>query len=264
MHKKTIKKQVKKYISKGKRLEKLGKFELAAEKYTKAIELNPNNAKAYNFRGGVNMVIEPDQAIKDFSKAIKLKPNYVSAYESRAILYEFSYDNKQQEAILDFTIIISYNQNHFNSFCHRSQIYSKLEQYNLSIRDYTKAIELKPKAFRLYILRGQDFCKLQQYDKAIEDFTVAITSDKWHEKADGYIALGKTYCLLKDYANAINCYTKAIKIFEGTKNPYLEKCYKKRSEVYLLLGEQEKADTDLKLADELEFKNQNNAVGIMF
>ena len=225
----------------------------AIEKFSKALELDPNNANAYKYRGDVNMIIEPDNAIKDFTKAIELKPNYINAYESRAILYEYSYDNKQQEAISDYTTILSYNKNYFASYCNRSQIYSKLKQYNLSISDYTKAIALRPMCYRLYILRGQDYCKIQQYDKAIEDFTVAITYGKWYEKADGYRFKAKAYSKLKDYNKSVELYTKAIETLpEKSYYDILIKCYKQRSEAYLLLGEKEKADIDLKLAKESE------------
>ena len=193
------------------------------------------------------------KAIEKFSKAIELKPNYINAYESRAILYEYSYDNKQQEAISDYTTILSYNKNYFASYCNRSQIYSKLKQYNLSISDYTKAIALRPMCYRLYILRGQDYCKIQQYDKAIEDFTMAITSGKWYEKADGYRFIAKAYSKLKDYNKSVEFYTKAIETLpEKSYYEILIKCYKQRSEAYLQLDEKEKADIDLKLAKEAE------------
>ena len=265
--KRSINKTVKRYISNGiryyRRFNAKG-YEKAIEKFSKAIELDLNNASAYKYRGDVNMIINPDQGIKDFTKAIELKPNYVSAYKSRAILYEYSYENKHNEAIADFSTILKYAPNHFEAYLYLGQIFSDLKEYDSSILDFTKAIELKPKSFRVYILRGQDYIQIRQDDKAIEDFTTAVNSDKWYEKADGYIELGETYCLLKDYNKAINCYTKAIKIFEGTKNPYLEKCYKKRSEAYLFLGEKEKADTDLNLAYEVELGSQKQSATILF
>lgn len=246
-------------------------YEKAIEKFYKAIELDPNNAELYVHRGDVYFIIEPKKAISDYTKAIELKPNYINAYKYRALTYVSLLYNEQnatisdyKPAISDYTTILKFNPNHFEAYEYRGRIYTDFGQYDLSIKDYTKAIELKPKSFSVYILRGLDYSQIEQYDKAIKDFTMVITSNNKYEKADGYIALGKTYCLIKDYAKAINYYTKAIKIFEGTKNPYLEKCYKKRSEVYLLLGEQEKADTDLKLADELEFKNQKDTATIEF
>lgn len=255
-----IDKLVKRLISKGiryyHRFNENG-YEKAIEKFSKAIELDPSNANVYKYRGDVNMIIEPDQAIKDFTKAIELKPNYINAYESRAILYQFSYDNKQQEAISDYTTILSYDKDYFTSYCHRSQIYSKLKQYNLSISDYTKAIALRPVCYRLYILRGQDYCKILQYDKAIEDFMVAITSNKWYVKADGYRSIAKVYSKLKDYNKSVEFYTKAIEILsDESYYDILIKCYKQRSEAYLQLGEKEKADRDLKLMEEKKLKQK--------
>ena len=50
--------------------------------FDKAIELNPNNANAYKYRGDVYMITNPEKAIQDYTKAVELKPNYISAYLS--------------------------------------------------------------------------------------------------------------------------------------------------------------------------------------
>ena len=272
---KHINKLVKRLISKGIRYYhnfNSNGYEKAIEKFNKAIELDHNNANAYKYRADVYFIIEPKKAIKDLNKAIKLKPNYISAYELRAItnisLLFLNRENKSihnyKSILSDYTTILKYNPNYVNAYLSRGDIYSDFEQFWFSIKDYSKAIELRPKQYKTYILRGEDYCEIQQYEKAIEDFTMAITSNNKLNKADGYIGLGKTYYLLKDYNKAINCYTKAIEVFEGTTNLYLIKCYKKRSEAYSLLGEKEKAETDLKLADKIEFKNKKDTVTIEF
>ena len=82
---------------------------------------------------------------------------------------------------------------------------------------------------------------------------MAITSGKWYEKADGYRFKAKAYSKLKDYNKSVEFYTKAIETLpEKSYYDILIKCYKQRSEAYLLLGEKEKADIDLKLAKESE------------
>ena len=54
---------------------------VAVEDYTKAIELNPNDAQAHNNRGAAYG--EKDdfgRAIEDYTKAIELKPDFAEAY----------------------------------------------------------------------------------------------------------------------------------------------------------------------------------------
>ena len=63
-------------------------YDSAIEALTKAIELNPNYAAAYNNRGNAyrdngNF----DRAIADYTKAIELKPDFVEAYNHRDDAY---------------------------------------------------------------------------------------------------------------------------------------------------------------------------------
>jgi len=52
--------------------------------YTKAIELDPNDAKAYYNRGNSKKNLKDYKgAITDYTKAIELKPDYVDAYYNR-------------------------------------------------------------------------------------------------------------------------------------------------------------------------------------
>ena len=55
--------------------------------FTKAIELNPNNAEVYIVRGGINDVLQKyDESLQDLEKAIELNPDYES--ELRVIINE--------------------------------------------------------------------------------------------------------------------------------------------------------------------------------
>ena len=51
---------------------------------TKAIELNPQHADAYNNRGNAKYSLkEYKEAIKDFNQAIELNPQHAKAYNNR-------------------------------------------------------------------------------------------------------------------------------------------------------------------------------------
>ena len=65
-----------------------GEYEKAIECFDKAIELDPNDADAYNNRGVAYYNLEEyERAIEDYDKAIALDPNYAKAYENRRIAY---------------------------------------------------------------------------------------------------------------------------------------------------------------------------------
>jgi tetratricopeptide (TPR) repeat protein len=78
-------------------------YEKAIEDFTKAAELNPIDAPAFNNRGlayakGFN---DYKKAIADFSIAIELNPQFAEAYENRGIAF-MKKEGKQQEACADW------------------------------------------------------------------------------------------------------------------------------------------------------------------
>jgi tetratricopeptide (TPR) repeat protein len=65
-----------------------GDVDTAIAHYTKAIELKPDSAEAYEHRGVAYVPKKLyDQAIADFTKAIQLKPDFAVAYRLRGIAY---------------------------------------------------------------------------------------------------------------------------------------------------------------------------------
>ena len=76
---------------------------LAIADYTKAIDLNPNYADAYNNRGGVyHDKGEHARAIVDFDAVINLQPDSAIAYYHRGMMWVHLRDWKR--AKVDLTI----------------------------------------------------------------------------------------------------------------------------------------------------------------
>ena len=66
----------------------LKNYEKAIADYTKAIELRPDDASAYNNRGISFVALKNNEkAIADYTKAIKLKPDFASAYNNRGNVF---------------------------------------------------------------------------------------------------------------------------------------------------------------------------------
>jgi Flp pilus assembly protein TadD len=65
-----------------------GQYDRAIAHFNKAIELNPRDAWAYNFRGLAYVEKgQYDKAISDCTKAIELNPRLAGAYNNRGIAY---------------------------------------------------------------------------------------------------------------------------------------------------------------------------------
>ena len=215
-----INKLIKNLIKKGLKYNyKKNNFEKAIQMFDKAIELNPNNANAYKYRGDVYLCTDLEKAIKDYTKAIELKPNYISAYSSRAAIYSCPLvDVPITKALEDYVTIINYNNNSCETYESLGEILSSAyEDYECADSMFSRAIELKPKKFSLYMQRGKNYLKLQKYEKAIKDFNTVVEI-----------------------------------IYDKPYYDILIKCYKQRREAYLQLGDEEKADIELKLIKEAE------------
>lgn len=120
-----------------------GNYLKAIENYDKAIEINSQDAKAYNNRGlAYSELKEYKKAIEDFDKAIEINPQFEAAYNNRGVAY------------------------------------AGLKDYKKAFEDFDKAIEIYPQfadahynLARVYTLRKEEGDKetmLEYLKKAIE------------------------------------------------------------------------------------------------
>lgn len=83
-------------------------YEKAIKHYTKALELSPQLAAAYNNRGNAYIKIrELEHAIRDYNKAIELNPADANTYHNRGNAYLVK--REFEHAILDYNKAIELN-----------------------------------------------------------------------------------------------------------------------------------------------------------
>ena len=181
----------------------LGEKVKALELFSKAIELNPEDAAAYYNRGNSYAELKQyEKAIEDYSRAIALNPEDAAAYINRGNSYA---DLKQYEkAIKDYSRAIELNPEYTAAYYNRGNSYADLKQYEKAIADYSKAIELNPEDTAAYINRGNSYAVLKQYEKAIEDYDRAIEINpeffqSYHNRGVSYFNSSKFYNGLKDF-----------------------------------------------------------------
>ena len=149
-----------------------GDLDAAIQDYDKAIELDPQFALAYYNRG----VARSDQgdldaAIQDYDKAIELDPQFAWAYYNRGPLAT----PRATWTPPSRTITRPSNSTR-NSPGLRQPGYRSLDQGDLdaAIQDYDKAIELDPQYAKAYNNRGNARYDQGDLDAAIQDYTKAI------------------------------------------------------------------------------------------
>ena len=63
-------------------------YQLALADFNKAIDIDPNFAKAYYHRGCLNFNMKKNtESMRDYTTAIKLDSNYTDAYYNRGLMY---------------------------------------------------------------------------------------------------------------------------------------------------------------------------------
>lgn len=168
---------------------KLWKYDFDIAKHTKAIELKPNDIRAYNNRAIAYLKKgKYDLAISDFNRVIELNPDYDIVYVNRGSAYQAIgyYDN----AITDFTTAAVLNPKNSMAYNNRGFCYLLMGNLNEAEKDIGKALEISPG--NLYALNSMaELCAAKKdADKACKWLKTAIERgfNDWN-----YIRTSKTY-----------------------------------------------------------------------
>ena len=194
------------YLRRGIEAEQQGQDAEAIQDLTKAIELNPELAKAYYIRGlAYGSQGEYKHAVQDYTKAIELNPEFAEAYYFRGSAY--SIQGEYERAIEDLTKAIELEPDDAGTYIIRGSAYYNQGEYERVIEDATKAIELEPDDAGIYYARGLAYYNQGEYERAIEDATKAIELNP--KLAEAYYARGLVRLALKRWKEAKSDLTAA-------------------------------------------------------
>ncbi|MDZ8187916.1 MAG: tetratricopeptide repeat protein [Nostoc sp. ChiSLP02] len=213
-----------------------GNYEGAVQDFNRLIELEPQNALAYNKRGDAYYRLgDYEQAQADSSQAISLNPQDANAYYDRGFaLYELG---KYKEAIADYTKTIELNLQDANAFYGRGLARAQIKDNKGAIADFSKAIAIKHDYTDAYLQRGILHRRLKLRQAAIQDFNTIIKINPSDAKA--FYQRGLTQTINKQKDAAIQDYSDAINI-----NPKYIEAYLNRGDIYSDLGQNIAATED--------------------
>ncbi len=108
-----------------------------------------------------------DRAIVEYTKAIDINPNLAKAYDNRGVAY--AQEGSLSRAIADFTMAITNNLKDAEAHNNRGHAYAQQGNFSQAIFDYTEAIKINALYVKAYNNRGIAYYKLKEYDKAWAD-----------------------------------------------------------------------------------------------
>jgi tetratricopeptide (TPR) repeat protein len=108
-----------------------------------------------------------DQAIYDYTKAIDINPSLAKAYDNRGVAY--AQKGFLAPAIADFTMALANNPNDAEAYNNRGHAYANQGNLTQAISDYSKAIRINAIYVKAYNNRAHGFYDLKEYEKAWAD-----------------------------------------------------------------------------------------------
>lgn len=198
------------YVRRADRAEYKHNYAEAIKQYTNAINLQPQNAMAYNNRGflyGENRQYK--EAIQDLNKAIELNLNFAEAYCNRGTVH-IDLGQNYKDGIVDLSRAIELMPDFITAYNNRGFAYNAEGQYDKAIADLSKAILLNPKFEKAFCNRGFAYWKKEQYDEALKDLNKAIKLDQYYARA--YDIRGCVYDKLGNFEQALNDLNEAKKL----------------------------------------------------
>ncbi len=185
-----------------------------------ALKLDPACALAHVYRGDALAERDADAALAAYSKAIELEPGYAPAWNIRGAVWLEKAISKQDEkacsqAIDDFGQAVrlaprpeaDYRDNRCAAYYQRAQFRKVARRFEEALEDCNSAIELAPKNARLHFARGKIRAAQNNHREAEQDYTEAIRLDEqymaaYEARAGIRTKLGKTAEARKDREKA--------------------------------------------------------------
>lgn len=206
------------YTGRGAALFYMGFHEAAVEDFTRAIELNPNQARPFNGRGlSYSSLGEVENALADYNQGIEVDPSYIFTYRSRGQYYTSL--GEYESALADFNRGIELDPEFAHIYNDRGNAHRSLGLLDEAIADYERVAALDPDyhlaPFNLGLLYAYD---LGEYDQAIRLYNSALAIEP--EYAPAYLHRGVAYYNLGDEQREMADYGRAIETDPGYTVPF--------------------------------------------
>ena len=190
-------------------LQGFGHLEDPLKSYEKSIEIDPEFAEAHNNLGNILKDLGRfDEAIQSYSNALSIKPDYVETLFSLGVVL---FDNGDlEESKKTYEKAIKINPNFAEAYNNLGNTQAELGQKNDAIQSYHKAIEINSSYSEALNNLGNSYKEFGELSKAVKFYKKAIEITPNYPAL--YNNLGNTYKELGSLDKAVESYSKGLKI----------------------------------------------------
>jgi tetratricopeptide (TPR) repeat protein len=191
----------------------------------KAIELNPNLAKAYYARGLLREreFNKPEKALEDYDQALKLDPLLVNAYYVRGTL-KLSAD--QSSAATDFQTAVKIDPLNPWGYYGLGLVSANNRNSREALANYDRAIHLNSLFAEAYYQRGVLQEEQIKNDKAaLADYQKAVSLNHRYHEAESKLAFLRWRTNKSGHTNS-NIYNAATSSFQNGPNIKIQEAIK--------------------------------------
>jgi tetratricopeptide (TPR) repeat protein len=131
---------------------------------------DPQMVNAYNQRGFLQRLSQPDHALADYEAALKIQPNAPQVLTNRAWIYMTR--NRNDDAMVDLNKAIDQFPPNVAGYARylRGYDYLRQKKYDLAMEDLNESITHGPNFADAYLARGQVEQAQAKYEAALRDF----------------------------------------------------------------------------------------------
>jgi tetratricopeptide (TPR) repeat protein len=186
-----------------------GNYPAAITAFTHALQLDPQNADAFLFRGDAKEKQgDYDGAIADYSRVLELEPKNVEAYQNRGVAKSEKGDN--DGAIADYSQALQLDPTNAVVLLYRGYAKSTTDDNAGAVADYSRVLELEPHNADAYNGRGNARFMQDDAAGAMADYNTALQLDP--QNADFYLNRGMTKQNLGDFTGALADYDQTVAV----------------------------------------------------
>ncbi len=186
-----------------------GMYLNALDCYKQVLAMNPQNARAYEYRGVTDFEAgQYKSALADLNAALQIDPHFVDAYIDRGAVYTEMKEFDRARSDFDMALMLDpKSAQAYNDRATLSRNEGKLKE---AVADYQRSIDLAPKKFETYCNLGLTYLDMQDYDNARKNFDQAKKRNRGSPLIVYYIGL--TSARAKKHDEAEQEFTTAIKM----------------------------------------------------